>query len=458
MTGSVNSFARKATLLAGCILLLSLDRATADASNSAGLSARIDIVERTIYEGQLFHAVLTIYSDGRELGDVFQLSALADQATVSAEGYSELAGGRELRDGREIDVRRFEYRLRTWATGHLQLSPSLKGQVVLRPAPGDMRGMTRVMMVDIPVEPARLQVLALPEEGRPPDFSGAVGKMTYRAELSATEATVGDLIRLISTVSGDADCARIIPPTLARRPGYKTYQPSSLDVPSRRGVTVFEQIIIPISESLTEIPSLRLAYFDPVVGVYTAAVFGPFAISVGPDDSLMPLPPAPEELSPKPAEPSQTDQLPSSSIGWPLVAALCLVVIAIVSLFFILRSGSRPTAPPSSEPVTAAPADSVSPSPLLEADALLDRNELIKAAGILLDLASDYVTKCIDDESVSTSGRQVDDTFIKRLRSEMVRCERIRSGIASDLSVEDQKLDLSRLRKMLEVFEQAGGE
>ncbi len=450
MIDSVSSFARKATLLATCILLISTVRATADSTNSTGLSARLDIVEQTVCEGQLFRVLLTICADGHEIGDVFELSAAGDDASFFVEGYSEQQGGREVRDGREVDIRRFEYLLRTWATGDLQLSPVLKGQVIMRPAPGNMRAMTRVMMVDIPVEPTSAHILPLPREGRPTDFSGAVGKMTFRAELSTNDATLGDLIRLVSTVSGDADPARIMPPLLPRRPGYKTYTPSLLDVRSRRGVTYFEQIVIPISESLVEIPSLRFVYFDPIVGIYTTAVSGPFEISVGPDESLTPFPTTSQEPGPGPASPPETADALSLAVHWPLLAAMVIAVIAVVFLIVVLRPGSDGRAAASSTPAEATPTDPVIAPTLSEVDALMDRNELIKASDILLELASDCATRCVENGQATVNGYEVSDKLISELRATMERCNQIRTGAASDLSAEDQKLALLALRKILE--------
>ncbi len=46
------------------------------------------------------------------------------------------------------------------------------------------------------------EVKALPEEGRPADFSGALGKFTLEAELSPEELMAGDIAKLTLTLKG----------------------------------------------------------------------------------------------------------------------------------------------------------------------------------------------------------------------------------------------------------------
>jgi hypothetical protein len=61
---------------------------------------------------------------------------------------------------------------------------------------------------------ADLTVLALPMEGRPSDFSGAVGTFKVASELSSTTAATGDPLTLRMQVSGAGNFDRVDSPML----------------------------------------------------------------------------------------------------------------------------------------------------------------------------------------------------------------------------------------------------
>jgi hypothetical protein len=112
----------------------------------------------------------------------------------------------------------------------------------------------------------RIRVKPLPEEGRPENFSGAVGQFKLSASASPTKAQVGDPITLKMTVSGSGNFDRVAAPELTNNAGWKTYEPSDTfkgsDTSGYRGRKRFEQAIVPASAQVKAVPPVRFSYFN----------------------------------------------------------------------------------------------------------------------------------------------------------------------------------------------------
>ncbi len=135
----------------------------------------------------------------------------------------------------------------------------------------EKRPMT-VSSVELPVE-----VLSFPEEGKPADFSGAVGTFSFEASVSPSEVDVGDPLTLRMKVIGDAYWPAVGMPSLKESENLKLYEPQIKD---QAGQKTLEQVLIPKSEKITEIPAIRFTYFDKAKKAYQTVTQGPFPIKV----------------------------------------------------------------------------------------------------------------------------------------------------------------------------------
>ncbi|MCX5869441.1 MAG: BatD family protein [Deltaproteobacteria bacterium] len=116
-----------------------------------------------------------------------------------------------------------------------------------------------------------LQVLSLPSEGKPADFSGAIGKFELQVKAQPTDVGPGDPITLTMTVAGTGNFDRVEAPVLSQAEGWKSYPPSAKFTPGGglgQGEKVFEQAIIARSGDKTSIPSLSFSFFDPETKKY----------------------------------------------------------------------------------------------------------------------------------------------------------------------------------------------
>jgi hypothetical protein len=115
-------------------------------------------------------------------------------------------------------------------------------------------------------------VLELPIEGKPDNFSGAIGVFELKTRLSATTVEAGEPITLTLDTSGEGNFDRIAAPVLTETDNFKLYPPKTeftpIDDIGYRGKKSFEYIIIPQSEEVNAIPPMAFNFFDPNLGRY----------------------------------------------------------------------------------------------------------------------------------------------------------------------------------------------
>ena len=121
--------------------------------------------------------------------------------------------------------------------------------------------------------PLQLKVLPLPDKNRPQDFSGLVGQYSLAADASPTEVNVGDPITLNIMVTGAEYLDNVILPPLKYQPGMEAFKvPEEIGQGEIDGrVKIFTQTIRAKDPSITEIPAIRLDYFNPQTGKYETA-------------------------------------------------------------------------------------------------------------------------------------------------------------------------------------------
>jgi len=125
---------------------------------------------------------------------------------------------------------------------------------------------TETRDVALKTEPVKLEVLPLPKDGRPEDFSGAVGKFDMEVTASPRKVSGGEPVTLRVTVSGQGNFEGMGAPVLTGDEGWRTYPPSdkfqSADSIGFTGEKTFEFPII-AREDQTKTPGVGFSYFDP---------------------------------------------------------------------------------------------------------------------------------------------------------------------------------------------------
>ncbi len=134
-------------------------------------------------------------------------------------------------------------------------------------------------------EPIELTVKDVPEEGKPAEFAGAVGRFSIFVRTDDTQVKVGDPILLKIAISGDGLLDKLKCPVLSQQPAFsKDFLITDSLAPgdiSGNEVT-FEQTVRAKSEDVKEIPGVALAYFDPEKEAYEVVKSRPIPIRVLP--------------------------------------------------------------------------------------------------------------------------------------------------------------------------------
>jgi len=127
-----------------------------------------------------------------------------------------------------------------------------------------------------------IDVVALPEQGRPLDFSGAVGALHASARADRTDVDVGDSIKLNVEWTGEGNLEFFTPPELDRLDafeGFRVFGKAERKTAERRILTYD---IAPTSDKLKQIPPVPLSVFDPKLNAFVTITTQPVAIRVRP--------------------------------------------------------------------------------------------------------------------------------------------------------------------------------
>jgi hypothetical protein len=121
-------------------------------------------------------------------------------------------------------------------------------------------------------EAEHVQLLALPRENVPAAFNGAVGQYTLSFSAGPTNLAVGDPITVKVQIAGRGSLDSLTLPNQAAWAQFNTYPPTSNvetgDKLGLQGTKTFEQIVVPQSADLRELPPVSFSYFDPEQKAY----------------------------------------------------------------------------------------------------------------------------------------------------------------------------------------------
>lgn len=131
--------------------------------------------------------------------------------------------------------------------------------------------------IELSTEPLYITVIPLPKEGRPEDFTGAVGDFSFDLSASAAEARVGEDIALNMIIKGPGNYNTVRAPAIKDTAGIKQYQAHA--VRGQDSVN-YEQALRIRSAAVREIPAVTFSFFSPAEQRYISLTKGPIPIRV----------------------------------------------------------------------------------------------------------------------------------------------------------------------------------
>ncbi len=268
---------------------LVVEKGSAQGDLGSALFGRVKLTSQEVYIGQTVPL------------DVFILSR-ADVPLRGLNGFNYEAdglnykfipnlksAGRQIIDGESFNIGVIQGAISPTTTGSVNFGPCvLKAQLAVSNRGGnslfdDMFGRTQVREMPITIDALPITVLPLPEEGRPADFSGAVGQWNLEVTAKPTEVAVGDPITFTIKISGSGNIDTVPTPKLGALDEFKTYEPTTKttkDELNTAGERVIQQVLIARSPEVKQLPEVRLVYFDPVAKAYKTAVQAPMKLVV----------------------------------------------------------------------------------------------------------------------------------------------------------------------------------
>jgi hypothetical protein len=131
---------------------------------------------------------------------------------------------------------------------------------------------------------SELKVLPLPAEGRPKDFSGAVGDFQVSSDISSARAAAGDPLTLRLHVTGVGNFDRVDSTMFDHLDHWKTYPAKSSFTPGDavgyKGEKVFEQPLIAAQPGEQSIPGIDFSYFSPSTRHYERVRTSPIKVTI----------------------------------------------------------------------------------------------------------------------------------------------------------------------------------
>ena len=148
----------------------------------------------------------------------------------------------------------------------------------------DFFGKTREKQVLLTSRAEVVHARPLPEENRPPGFSGAIGDFALSANASPTRVTAGDPITLKLEISGEGNFDRVSAPMLPGSAAWKTYPPSArftaTNAAGSQGTKTLEQVVVALQAGPQELPPLHFSFFDPRSRRYVSRATAPIVVQV----------------------------------------------------------------------------------------------------------------------------------------------------------------------------------
>ncbi|WP_452224872.1 BatD family protein [Lacinutrix chionoecetis] len=133
----------------------------------------------------------------------------------------------------------------------------------------DIFGQRLMSKVNVPVSAGKrtINVKALPEEGKPLDFSGAVGEFNFNLNTSKTELNANESMQAKITVSGKGNLKLLTLPKLTLPNSLEVYEPEHnenvrTNLGGMQGEISESYTIVPQYKGKYPIPPISFSYFD----------------------------------------------------------------------------------------------------------------------------------------------------------------------------------------------------
>ncbi|MFN8827633.1 MAG: hypothetical protein ACK501_21910 [Planctomycetota bacterium] len=201
-----------------------------------------------------------------------------------------------VRDGTSWLRFTFDRALLPTKPGRLELAAPTFRFHVLRSESRDVFGLQRGGLSEnffVYGKPIVVDVLPIPEAGRPSPWYGAVGRFTLAATVDRDRVKVGNSIKLTLTVRGQGNFEFLRLPELDALPGFHELGKTAIERAPDRATITYD--LTPKSADVQAVPAIAWSFFDTTPGVerFVTVSTEPLPLVVQPPavgETLAPLP------------------------------------------------------------------------------------------------------------------------------------------------------------------------
>lgn len=278
---------------------ITVTQAAPQAGATDQLFGRIVLETTTLYQGQTAPARVLLFA--RQNVPIRNVSGFQCQTDDLGFRYlPNLKQGTKTINSESFQVIAVEGAIAPIKTGKLSFGPCAARVQVAAPQQNRPRGpwddslfdsffhRAQVREVTVTIDAIPVEVLPLPAEGRPAEFTGTVGQWRLEMTAKPTDLPVGEPITVNITISGTGNIETVPTPSLGALDGFKSYDPTTKTTKNElntEGSREFQQVLVAKNTDVKAIPVVRLSFFDPGEGKYKTATAGPVPLSVQPSAS-----------------------------------------------------------------------------------------------------------------------------------------------------------------------------
>ena len=265
----------------------------------ASLTAKLP--RESVYVGESVPCSL-VFSIDRSLHDAgFKLTQLVPSTDKVSEfecsGLNMEKPEIDTSDPNEIKVV-YKFYITPLKAGNFSLDFSAKGLFLKETSLEEMMDMSifdRMMSMgaeqlpfEISAKANSVRVIPLPPEGRPENFSGAIGEFKIDSISAAPDSlSVDEPCTLTVKISGKGNFARIQRPNMEESKDWKVYKFKSSffdesNGAAHSGIKTFEAPLVPLKADISSTPKVSFSFFNPESGKYETLEGKGVEVSVAP--------------------------------------------------------------------------------------------------------------------------------------------------------------------------------
>jgi hypothetical protein len=254
--------------------------------------SRISTDREQPYVHEPFNLEIKVHlRDGIQIDGNFSLRGGMPESGLEGELEWQVSrGGRDVINGSIFNVYTLRTTAKTLTAGTFMFQPEVQVNVVVPrqkrrpygfddPFFGDFFGRQETRPIILDCNALEVEVLPVPVAGRPDDYTGGVGRFNLEVNVGPSAVKAGEPITVKTRISGTGNINQITPPEIQANHDLKLYEARTLPTKNPNEV-LFEQVVIPKSDSVTEIPAISFSYFNTRTADFRTLSKGPFPISV----------------------------------------------------------------------------------------------------------------------------------------------------------------------------------